>query len=83
MVALWLFFLLSSALLGLSLYYVVRHLSGHHALDHAGKPTPIWVFAVLAFFGALGVVSAGPGIFLREPHWFIDRLYSVVHGFSV
>lgn len=36
-----------------------------------------WVFVVLGFAGALGLLSTIPRIFFNEPNWLLDKIFSI------
>ena len=77
-VLLYAYFAVSVLLLVLGLTYFVRVSRGVPVLGGNGTPTPKWLHVCVFCLGCLGVLSSAPSIFSDNPHWFVDKIYSLV-----
>jgi hypothetical protein len=76
MIVVWLYLLVSLAVLAMGVYFLVLYLRGDPGAAFAsGRPAPRWLWPFAICFGLLGVLSSAPGVILHQSGWFIDKFF--------
>lgn len=79
---LWIFLVAAIILVVAGVRNIWRRRRGATIRDYFGKPVP-WQFdAIFIAFGAIGIISAVPGLIFGQPHWAIDHLWLLIGKLS-
>ena len=76
MIIVWLYLLVSVAVLAMGVYFLVLYLRGNPGAAFAdGRPAPKWLWPFVICFGLLGVLSSVPDVLLHQKGWFIGKVF--------